>query len=106
MTQRVRGRFKLVAVTPLRGGYSEKDENGVYRSKTGHMAKVELFAVTAAEDPSGMFSRSTPYGKVEMHISNPDAAKFFTDAWHAYVNDPDDRAKAPEFFVDFTPAED
>lgn len=57
----------------------------------GGGAKVTLMPVTTGSDENKSFWEYTPSGKLEMHITNPEAAKQFE--------------ALGEFYIDFTKAE-
>lgn len=78
-------------------GYPEAkriaEEQGIEQNRQFNQPTVELFAVTPANgatDENKAFFAATPAAKIEMTITNPDAAETFE--------------LGKEYYVDFSPA--
>lgn len=63
-------------------------------SEPGYATLVQFSAVQG--EP---FGSATPQGTISMLVVNPDAQKFFADAWQQYVDHKID--KSPEFLILF-----
>lgn len=68
-------------------------------SEPGYATQVSFSAVQG--EP---FGSATPTGSIQMLIVNPDAQKFFADAWQQLVDHK--IGKSPEFYVTFESADE
>lgn len=101
----VLAKFTVVSCVPLRVARYAKDEQGRVNYSQREAVDVGC-SVKLAPVQGEPFGQATPSGSIEMAIHNSAAARVFLERYAAFIDSSDPEAKAPEFYVRLTPAEE